>query len=210
MKWSTEERQQFLRGLDGFERIVVTFYRLLLGVIVAAVVAVVAFVIIRRPWGDGNQGEWFYFSIAVLLVLGWAVGQFVMLGRRQRREPPLASLRSSTEDGVRRWEFRFGRGAGESHQEPIASDDDVQFGFSKSFEVPLASLPAGMLPDEEALACLEREFQRGVPIDDACGLVQPAFADWNEREREAYRLYVTKLLDERRLSGSVGGQIGRA
>jgi hypothetical protein len=210
MKWSTEERQQFLRGLDGFERVVVTFYRLLLGVIVAAVVAVVAFVIIRRPWGDGNQGEWFYFSIAVLLVLGWAIGQFVMLGRRQRRERPLASLHSSTEDGVRRWEFRFGRAVGESHENAGGGDGEFRFGLSKSFEVPLASLPAGMLPDEEALACLERELQRGVAIDEACTLVQPAFADWNEREREAYRLYVTKLLDERRLSGAAGRQIERA
>ncbi|MEX2560241.1 MAG: hypothetical protein WD403_10025, partial [Pirellulales bacterium] len=206
----TDEREEFLRGLDGVERVVAGFYRLLLGAIVAAVVAVVVFVTIRRPWGNGNQGEWFYFSIAVLLVLGWAVGQFVMLGRRQRRERPLASLHSSTEDGVRRWEFRFGRAAGESHENAGGADGEFRFGFSKSFEVPLASLPAGMLPDEESLACLERELQRGIEIEEACTLVQPAFADWNEREREAYRLYVTKLLDERRLSGSAAGQIGRA
>lgn len=189
--------------MDGVERVVVTFYRLLLGVVVAAVVAVVAFVIIRRPWGDGNQGEWFYFSIAVLLVLGWAIGQFVMLGRRQRRERPLASLHSSTEDGVRRWEFRFGRAAGESQEDPRAGSGEFRFGFSKSFEVPLASLPSGMLPDEEALACLERELERGMEIDEACRLVQPAFADWNEREREAYRLYVTDLLKQRRMADSM-------
>jgi len=27
-------------------------------------------------------------------------------------------------------------------------------------------------------------------------LVEPAYADWNERQREAYRLYVTSMLNQ--------------
>jgi hypothetical protein len=84
MNSSTDDRQRLLNKLDAAERVVATFYRLMLLVIIAVVIAVVGFVIVRRPWGDGNQGEWLYFSIGVLMVLGWAVGQFVMLSRRQR------------------------------------------------------------------------------------------------------------------------------
>jgi hypothetical protein len=89
MDGPTNERQRFLNGLDDAERVVVTCYRLLLALIIVAVIAVVGCVIVWRPWGDGSQGEWFYFSVAVLLVLGWAVGQFVASGRRLRaRRPP--------------------------------------------------------------------------------------------------------------------------
>ena len=81
---SPEERQGFLQKLDAIESVVLTAYRLLLRVVIAAVGAVVVLVVIRRPWGAGTQGEWFYFSVAVLLVLGWAVSQLLALDRRRR------------------------------------------------------------------------------------------------------------------------------
>jgi peptidoglycan biosynthesis protein MviN/MurJ (putative lipid II flippase) len=114
MKWSTEERQGFLRKLDAIDSVVVTFYRLLLGLVIAAVVIVVVLVVIHRPWGDGNQGEWFYFSIAVIFVLGWAIGQLFMLDRRQRkRRPPVTWT----------WQFRCGPAAGETLQNDTTSDE---------------------------------------------------------------------------------------
>lgn len=119
MKWSTDERQGFLRKLDAIESVVVTFYKLMLGLVIAAVIAVVVLVVTWQPWGAGSQGEWFYFSIAVLLVLGWAVGQFVTLDHRQRSPRPAVTLRSSAEGEVRTWEFRIGLAAGEE-QDPTA------------------------------------------------------------------------------------------
>ena len=90
MNWSTDDRQRFLRGLDDAQHILATISRILLGIIIVAVIAVAGFVIVRPPW-DGLQGEWFYFSIAVLMVLGWAVGHFVAAGHRLRkRRPPLS------------------------------------------------------------------------------------------------------------------------
>ncbi|MBI3465805.1 MAG: hypothetical protein HY000_22540 [Planctomycetes bacterium] len=112
MKWSAEERQGFLQKLDAVESVVVTFYRLLLGLVIAAVIAVVVLAVIWRPWGDGSQGEWFYFSIAVLLVLGWAVGQLMVLDRR-RKEKPAVQFRSNSDRGVWTWEVQIGAAEGE-------------------------------------------------------------------------------------------------
>jgi hypothetical protein len=200
MKRSTEERQELLKNLNAIDRIVVTVYRLLLGVVIAAVTAVVVLVIMRRPWGAGTQGEWFYFSVAVLFVMGWAIGQFAMLDRRQRRRNALSTFQahaSKTEDGARTWEFRFGPATSEGQQNPVASKKDIQLSFSRSLDVPLASLRAAVLPDNDALACLEAELNRGVHIDEACTLVEPAFADWNRFERDAYRQCVTNMLHQR-------------
>lgn len=199
MKWSSDERQQFVSSLDAVDRVVVTFYRLLLGLIIAAVVAVVFLVVRWRPWGDGNQGEWFYFSIAVLFALGWVMNQYVMLARRQRNRTtrsPLRSSVSSTEDGARTWEFQIGPTAEKLQQSPQANV--AQFGLSKGFEIPLATLPASVLPNKEALACLAAELDRGADIDEACRIVEPAFAGWNRREQEAYLLCIKKLLNQQR------------
>jgi hypothetical protein len=58
MNWSTEEREGFLQNLDAAESVMVSIYRLMLGLVIAAVIAVVVLVVTWRPWGAGNQGEW--------------------------------------------------------------------------------------------------------------------------------------------------------
>jgi len=89
MRHPSERTQELLRVLDRAESAVVAFYRLLLLVIIAAVLAVAVYAVIHRTFGSGNQGEWFYFAVAVVAVLGWAFGTFLKLGRRQRRRRTL-------------------------------------------------------------------------------------------------------------------------
>jgi hypothetical protein len=158
MKWSSEQRDGFLNELNTAENIVVTFYRLLLGLIIGAVLGVVILVVKWRPWGAGSQGEWFYFSIGVLLVLGWAVGQLIALGRRQRRQRPLDSSPSGLS----------------------ASIGTVEFGISQRFDTPLASLPARILPDKQTLARFGTELQKDLDIDDVCRLIEPACDNKND------------------------------
>jgi hypothetical protein len=114
------ERRTLLNHLDAVERVVIACYRAMLLVVLAAVVAVVALVIRFRPWGDGHQGEWFYFSVAVLMVLGWAIGQWIALNHRQRQRSarPHVTLESCSEDGLQTWTFRFG-------QAPAKADSDL-------------------------------------------------------------------------------------
>jgi len=118
MKWSNEDRQGLLQTLDSVDRVLVAFYRVFLGLIVAAILAVVGLVIVWQPWGAGNQGEWFYFGIAVLLALGWVVGQFAMLHRRQRYRRSGVTVNSSAAEGSWSWTFRFGSGDPNAHQNP--------------------------------------------------------------------------------------------
>jgi len=100
MKWSTEDRQGPLRTLDAVDGGVITLYRVFLRLIIAAVLAVVGLVIVRRPWGAGSQGgAVLLFDGRVLLVLGWVVGQFAMLNRRQRHRRSPVTFDSSTGGG---------------------------------------------------------------------------------------------------------------
>ncbi len=203
MSWTTEQRQEFVNKLDAVDRVVVTFYRLLLGLVLAAILAVVVLVIVRRPWGDGNQGEWFYFTVAVLLALGWVGGQYAMLRRRQYRaranSPATFRANASTNpDGARVWEFRIGQPVAATDESPNTDDPSTRFEFSRSFEIPLASLPAAVRPTSESLACFQAELNRGVPIDNACRLIEPAYAGWNALQQSAYRHLVTSLLDQDR------------
>jgi len=202
MSWSTEGRKDFVRALDGVDRVVVACYRILLALIAAGVVVVVTLVIKWRPWGDGNQGEWFYFSLAVLFVLGWVVGQFIVLDRRQRRHdesspadelPECRVNTSHDDDGAQTWKLQFGSRPASGNES--AASDVSQWTFSRNFQVPLTSTPLANLPSHESLACLGAELKRGIHIDEACQRVEPAFVNWNEPQRQAYRQYVTSKLN---------------
>ena len=193
MNWSTESRQSFLRGLDAVDRVVVVFYRVLLALIVVAILVVAGYVAVQKPFGAGNQGEYFYFGMAVLLALGWAVGQFAFLERRRRRTWPAVTLGSSVQDGAYTWQLQLG---GPTLKANENAGDGLQFGFSRDFIVPLTSLPAGIVPDEAALALLKREIERGVPLEEASTLVQPKFAEWSGLQRKAYCLLVNSLLNQ--------------
>lgn len=209
MKWSAEERRSIAEKLDGMERAIVYFYRLLLGLVIAAILGAVVFVVIDRPWGSGHQGEWFYFSIAVLLALGWAVGQFISVGRRLPRRPSM-QIRSEGKADQRAWTFRLEWGSLGKREVSAANADERVASFSRSFHVPLASLPSEVLPDDAALRCVKGELAKGVDLDDACRTVQPAYSDWGKFEQQAYRMYVTTWLDERRPADADDGACAHA
>ncbi|MEX2142519.1 MAG: hypothetical protein WD894_24915 [Pirellulales bacterium] len=118
MNRSNEDRHRLLQGLDSVDRVLVAVYRVFLGLIVAAILAVVVLVIVWQPWGAGDQGEWFYFGIAVLLALGWVVGQFAMLNRRQRHRHSGVTLDPSAGARDLTWTFRFGSNDPNAHHNP--------------------------------------------------------------------------------------------
>ena len=191
MNEATEDRH-LLRFLNSVERVVIAFCRLLLWLVVAAVTAVVALVIIYRPWGDGNQGEWFYFSIAVLLVLGWAMSQFTMLTRRANNPWPEKFAPIFGNNGPGKWEFRFGSPASAASQ-GLSSTDDAAWRASTTFDIPLTTLEIAQ-PSNEVLTRLRCELERGLSLNEACQLAEPAFADWSGIEQHAYMLYIQSLL----------------
>jgi hypothetical protein len=194
MEWPTGKRLELLRGLQSVEQALTTFFRLLLGLIIVGVFVVVAAVIVCRPWGAGNQGEWFYFSIGVLMVLGWAIGQFIALGRRQRDRWPAVTLSSSISNDGQAWHLQFGENAPGAQANP----DNFQIELARNLVLPLGSVPAATLPNEEVLRRVEMELNRGVPIEEACQFVEPAYRHWSALQQKAYRLYVTTVMDQRR------------
>jgi hypothetical protein len=193
MNWSTESRQSLMRGLDAVDRALVVFYRMLLALIVTAVLVVAGYVAVQKPFGAGNQGEYFYFGIAVLVALGWAVGQFAFLERRSSRTWPAVTVDSSAQDGAYTWQLQLGGPTSKANEN---AGGGLQFGFSRDFTFPLTSLPAGIVPDEAALAFLKREIERGVSLEEASTVIQPQFAEWSGLQRKAYCLLVNSLLDQ--------------
>jgi hypothetical protein len=140
------DQRQFLGVLDGVERLLVFIYRLLLALIIAAVLVITAIVVIKKPWGAGNQGEWFYFGLGVLLVLAVTVSKFIALGRRRAGPDFPIQFLSTQQEAGRIFELRIG--SGDVAHDAGAAPASGQFSLSRSFEVPLASLPAAVLPDE--------------------------------------------------------------
>jgi hypothetical protein len=141
MEHLNKQPRSFLKTLDAAERVVTRFYRLLLFVIIAAVFAVIGLVIVHRPWGAGNQGEWFYFSVAVLFVLAWAVGQLVATDRRRRKRSVPLAMESRPQAAMRTWTFRFGspphkrnkRAVVQTHNDDSQSAMRTVASFSQTF-----------------------------------------------------------------------------
>lgn len=197
MQWSNDERQRFINVLDGFERVIVFCYRMMLVLIILAVVGFTAFVIVRQPFGAGNQGEWFYFGVAVLFVLGWAMGQLFISGQRQPLPNAVLSLFSNqSTDGARTWQLQFGSLPTGAEQTNPPADSTLTL-ISQCLEIPLASVTREMLPDDAAIASIEYELERGTSLEDACRYVQPHYDEWNSLQQHALTLYVSRVLEQR-------------
>jgi hypothetical protein len=194
MNWSPEQRRQFLDRLDSSDRLLSGFYRRLMGFLIVGILVGSAWVFLWRPLGPGHQGEYFYFGVGALLLLCCVLNQYIWARRRQRRKSlPYVAVETKTAESGRGWEFRLGPAERE-----LASAEPTRAEFSHTFSIPLASIASDLLPDEQALACLESELARGVDLDAACRTVQPAYESWGVLKRRAYQMYVKSLLDERR------------
>ncbi|MCI0333316.1 MAG: hypothetical protein L0228_08850 [Planctomycetes bacterium] len=191
MAWSQEQRLQFLGELESARRVLTAFYRCLMGLVSVGILIISIWVFAWRPLGPGHQGEYFYFGAAALFLLGWALSQVFQPTRRLRRSLlPNVTVETKAVEGGRAWEVRLGS----TDHEPA---DAVRADFSRSFSIPLASVAAELLPNEESLTCLEAEIARGIDLDAACRTIQPAYEDWGTLQRRAYRMYVKSVLAER-------------
>jgi hypothetical protein len=193
MPWSTNDRLRLLSKLAGVERLVLKGYRLVLGLLIIAIVVGAAAVVEMKPWGPGHQGEWIYFGAAALLALGWAAIEYVRVRRRQRKSESRLNFRSIiTEGGDQQWELRWG-----ADRSPDRDADDG-YGLQFSSELPAAAIELSQheLPDKAALQAIEAELDRGVALNDAIQLVEPAFGERTALWQRACRLYVVHRLNQ--------------
>ena len=193
---SADARMQLLSKLNVVEGIVLAVYRFILGLLFIAIVAGTVVVIVMKPWGAGNQGEWFYFTIAVVMALGWVVTKFAGVRHRQRELKMPIHITSTGGDGAQTWELRWGRSA-ESGQGG-GGPSGIHLKFSSLLPGPVVELTNDKLPLDSALQVIEAEVARGAGLDDAIALVDPKFPDRPPLEQHAYRTYVTHRLNERR------------
>jgi len=193
MQWTTEDRLRLLGKLAGVDRVLSAGYRFLLGVLIAAIVAVAAAVVVTKPFGAAHQGEWFYFGCIVLLALGWAVKEFVKVSRRIDRFKAPISLLSTGDGGARTWELRWGSPPADGDKTKAPSFG-IQLKMMTNITTPLSGLRPESLPDESALRVIRQEVERGVRLEDAILMVQPEFSQWSPLEQYAYGQYVAARL----------------
>jgi len=192
---STDARMQLLSKLNVVEGIVLALYKFILGLLFIAIVAGTVAVIVMKPWGAGNQGEWFYFTIAVVMALGWVLTKFAGVRHRQRELKIPIHVTSTGGDGAHTWEFRWGGSAesGKGGEGPSG----IHLKFSSLLPGPVVELTNDKLPLDSALQAIEAEVARGAELDNAIALVDPKFSDRPPLEQHAYRMYVTHRLNER-------------
>lgn len=220
MRESPKQGTRLLQQLDSVERSVVGVSRGLLWIALLGVLALVAAVIVTRKRGGTTQGEYFYFGVAIAVVLGWITTQFARLRSRVRPTGASRNLEGAGPTGqiarhVRdsgpvplegdtgfEWsrEFRLDMGPGENTDVP-QTPGGMPFTFSHGFEFPLASLPADVVPDDATLDVIAAALERGERLEHLCAAVQPAYNEWDAMARQAYRFLIEAILEDRRRRG---------
>jgi hypothetical protein len=221
MRWSPEKRTRIFETLDSTERLLIVLMRVLLWVALLGVMALVVIAIVTRRPGGNTQGEYYYFGAAAIIVVSLILSRFAKLRAREREmasrlhrgsdaSPPW-TVTSSTDSvplpderghtRVRSWKFSFGHppDAGES-----ADDVATTFNLSRSFNIPLASLPADVVPDDATLDAAAAGLQRGESLDDVCASIEPSYRGWSGMQRQAYRFLIESSLGTRRNRGGIG------
>lgn len=214
---SREDRTRFVETLDSVERTLIRTLRVLLWVALLGVLALVAAAIMTRKPGGNTQGEYYYFGVATLLVLWLIVSRFSRLRAREQRaesrqlpgrsilsgwsvESSSGTVPLSEERGdahVRSWQFRFGDPPAADASSDVGAPPGLSPSFSRSVNIPLASLPANVMPDEATLDAIAGALQLGESLDDVCARVQPAYRGWSAMQRRAYRFLVETRLQAR-------------
>ena len=78
-------QRRFQAWLDGVDAVASTIYLTLVALVVGAVLGAFAYIVWHWDGSWGTQGEGFYLIVAVLLVIGWGLGQLAFLIQRRRR-----------------------------------------------------------------------------------------------------------------------------
>ncbi len=210
MRWSPEKQARVLGTLDTVERSVVSFWKILLWLLLIGLVAVVVVVFARKQPGGNTQGEYYYFAVAALLIGGWIVAQLAKLRVREDRgrdtRPdrwPDMRVRTDTSAGP----LDDGTGYQRSWRLQVGADPDTDappesnksFTFSHGLEIPLASLPSDVLPDDDTLGAIAAGLAAGASLDELCAVTQPAYRNWGAMAQGAYRVLIEMKLAERKL-----------
>jgi hypothetical protein len=193
----SQQQQQILGVLEAVERAATWSLRFFLFVVMGAIIGVVVLAVLKQPFGNAAQGEWFYFGGFALLALCWALGGLHQLNKRSRRRREQRAVLETRVVQTGNWPLdELLRSAGPGAVE-VQADGGTKVVFSKTMEIPGGSIPTELLPDERQLALIESELRRGASLDDACRLMQREYAGWPEMQRLVYRTYVEHQLREK-------------
>lgn len=184
MSLTPQEKRLFVSQLEKTRSTIATFYKYFLCVLIAGVT--ILLLLLRRSWqGDASKDFLtFYFGVLYLIFLAWAIGQIVVLKRREKvaleattPAPPISfANEKDPESGVRHLRFQIGT--------PPA---DPSSGYSFRFGAHVSSLAEEDCPDSTALEQAEFLLAEGADLETACWHVCPKYGAWGEPERQIYK-----------------------
>ena len=184
------KRTRLLSALDSLEVAASGIYLVLIVIVLAAAGAVVYWLIENAPPYFGTQGEWFYVTIAALLVLGWGIGQTLWLLRRLRR----ASDRVA--GNVRPPPFESGPGGFSlKWGSPDAARDKSTWTWN--FESGPRELKTIRI-DEAQVVMAASAADAGKDWDEICRVIHSGYDSMSSAEQALYRQAIQAAVAARR------------
>jgi hypothetical protein len=195
----SDENSAFFKRLDQTERIATNIGLVLSGVVFAAGIAGLVYVVINvqstSPPTFGSQGEWLYGGIACLLVAGWGFSQAAKFFARLRKAEALV------DDDLRAPRIQIGpEGLSielppRQTQNAAAKRSPGTFTWSfTSNQMPIKTLRL----DAAQLAAADAAAGSGADWDAVCRQVNPEYATWSDFEQSLYRHAVQSVIEDKR------------
>jgi hypothetical protein len=197
-----DETPAFFKRLDQTEQILANIGLVLSGVVFAAGLAGLVYVVINiqstSPPSFGSQGEWLYGGVACLLVAGWGFGQAAKFFARLRKAVAPA-------EGLRAPRIQIGSEGLSIELPPPQTRDATEKrspgGFTWSFTSDPIPFKTFKL-DEAQLAAADAAAGSGADWDAVCRQVNPEYAAWSDFEQSLYRHAVQSAIEGRRRAAS--------
>lgn len=149
----------------------------------------------NAPASFGNQAEWFYVTVAYLMLIGWAIGQTIAVmnrsGRRRQSEDDVRVPMPTIESGPSGFSLQWGNGP------PDGSDQ-----AKKSWSWNIQTQPTTFRVDDAQLAAAQAGADAGRPWDHICREINPQYDALPDFERKLYQHAIRTAIDERRRSKS--------
>ena len=194
-----DEKSTFFTRLDQAEQTAATIGLVLSGMVFAAGIAGLLYIVIRAertsPPGFGSQGESLYGGIACLLVAGWGFSQAAKFFVRLRNaDVPV-------DDGLRGPKIQIGENGLSIELPPLHLSDTPPKkspgGFTWSFTSNPTPFKTFKLDDAQ-LAAAEAAARSGADWDAVCRQINPEYAALSAFEQGLYRQAVQSMIEDRR------------
>ncbi|HYN10295.1 MAG TPA: hypothetical protein VES67_23110 [Vicinamibacterales bacterium] len=183
--------RRLLSVLDWTESLASLLLLALVYFLVIAATICLIWLLRNAPEGFGGQAEWFYVTVGYLMLIGWAIGQTIVVITRSRRlrrseddiSIPLPKVESGPSGFSLQWGSKPPGGSGQA---------------KNSWTSNLQTQPTTFRVDDAQLNFAQAAADAGRAWDDICREINPQYDALPDFERKLYQHAIRTAIDERR------------